>query len=104
MAFEELTVEEALALLAPDADTVHVFTLRMTGADWSREAIEQAIRSSERRACITDGAFAALGHHAAFESAGTVWVYQTVPDPESILRAYRAALTTPEPAQELNDG
>src|SRR5688500_656423 len=45
----KLTVDEAISVL-PDGDSVHTFRgggMLMIGADWSRSAIEEAIREAD---------------------------------------------------------
>lgn len=104
MAFEQLTVDEALALIEPGAETVHVYTTHFVGADWPREAVEEAIRGASVRALLTKGPHARMGHHGAWSLDGHAMSFWTVQNYQEALAAFRAALTTPGPAQEVSDG
>jgi hypothetical protein len=69
-----LTTEQAIAML-PDDVVVHVFSMHMTDAEWSRDAVVDMINNG---ICELAGPHAeSLGHKLAVQSGDKIWFVQT---------------------------
>lgn len=79
-----LTVEEALARLAPEGDSIHTFVQggpALIGADWPRQAIEDLIRE-KGGAEETGDAAQAMGHGlAVMRDDGPLFIEADGPEP-----------------------
>jgi len=72
MTSEELSIDEALAMIA-EGDKVHTL-LGMFGADWDRPSLEQLVRTTSCRR-KAGGTAAAMGHKLAVVTEDGKWLY-----------------------------
>ncbi len=84
----DLTVDDAIAML-PEGEDVHTFRQGgigiMLGADWEREHLISAIRTTDRRV-LTGEVATGMGHGMAIWSNGWLFVATRATDQQEVIR------------------